>query len=93
MSTHHRLASRLTLCACAAGAIAPSAQAMHGPEDSAAAHSKAATPLVRPVSVQSRSFDWTDAGIGAAAGAGVAVLAGGAILLVGRTRSQQPAFD
>jgi hypothetical protein len=50
------------------------------------------TPVVidrRPIVIESGAFDWADAGIGAAAAAGLVLIGGGAELLARRGRRGQ----
>jgi hypothetical protein len=86
--------------------VAPSAQAMHSPaeavtspsgtfgNDAAARHHHpdVVQPATRIVTVSAPdSFDWTDAGIGAAGTLGVVLLAGGSAILLTRDSRQQGA--
>ena len=91
MRTHHHhhpgkrgLAVGLALCALACATVTQ-----------ASAATRNATPPrpsgVQIVRVSTHGFDWGDAGIGAAAGIGISMLAVGAALLIGGTRrNRQP---
>jgi hypothetical protein len=75
-SITHTLALALAALACATLVNASAAA-------DAAASRQSAVQIVR---VSSRGFDWRDAGIGAAAGIGLSMLAVGAVLLLSGTR-------
>ena len=70
------------------------AAALAGPGDAAAASDAAADPSAEAspvvVEVDDRGFDWADATIGAAAGFGLALLAGGGAVALGLAHDKQP---
>jgi uncharacterized membrane protein len=84
--THHHhpgrrpLALGLLICALACAAVT---------EASAATRTVARPSAVQIVRVSSHNFDWGDAGIGAAAGIGISMLAVGAALLISGARHNQ----
>jgi hypothetical protein len=65
------------------GVVAPAVR----PDDEAGVRGPGAAPAVAPVIATTDEFDWTDAGIGAAAALGVLALGAGALLGV---RSRHP---
>ena len=87
MTAKHRHPTIASLPLVLALAIAALAIALAGPAGAAGSGRSARPSAVQIVRVNAHSFDWGDAGIGAA-GIGISMLAVGATLLV--TNSRQP---
>ena len=90
-SLRRRQALALALSACVLTVAAPTAVAQTTNQDlrSPDAREAAATPLVHSVALTpsvSDAFDWSDAGLGAAAMLALVALTGGTALLVSRGR-------
>jgi hypothetical protein len=96
-----RILGRAALVFCTAAMAAPAAQAtLHDYGAGAATPREPAehgrgvaqqdtSPVVidrRPIVLESGSFDWADAGLGAAGAAGLVLVGGGAVLLARRGR-------
>jgi hypothetical protein len=91
---HHtkRIARGLALAATISALAAPTASALPGEQIGAGPSSDSPVTPVRVVTVDTGSgFDWSDAGIGAAAGLAMALVGVGSALAVGR-RSDRSAL-
>jgi hypothetical protein len=88
---HHPTTTKLVLAlSLAIAAVAALAAGLAGTAGAAGGGKSSPASAVQIVRISTRKFDWGDAGIGAAAGIGISMLAvGAALLFTGDRRPQQ----
>ena len=90
MTSHHPARTSLSVL----GVVLLLAPLANGLATQASANAGSSThrsgQSVQIVRITNHDFDWGDAGIGAAAGIGISMLAIGATLIVTQTRREQP---